>query len=50
MLYLASGAYIKYNRELSIYYSHKVSTNMYTKKALIKTTVKLASIMYSMLK
>lgn len=50
MLYLASVACIKHNGELKKYYHDKVSSGMHAKKALIKVAVKLARMMYSMLK
>jgi transposase len=50
MLYLASVACIKHNCELKKYYHDKVSSGMHAKKALIKVAVKLAKMMYSMLK
>lgn len=50
MLYLASVACIKHNSELAKYYHDKVSSGMPSKKALIKVAVKLARMMYSMLK
>jgi transposase len=50
MLYLASVACIKHNIQLKKYYYDKVSAGMPAKKALIKVAVKLARMMYSMLK
>jgi len=50
MLYLASVACIKHNSELKKYYYDKVSAGMPAKKAIIKVAVKLARMMYSMLK
>ena len=50
MLYLASVACIKHNSQLRKYYHDKVSAGMPAKKALIKVAVKLARMMYSMLK
>ncbi|MBA7472254.1 IS110 family transposase ISBth13 [subsurface metagenome] len=50
MLYLASVASIKHNSQLKKYYYDKVSAGMPAKKALIKVAVKLARMMYSMLK
>jgi transposase len=50
VLYLASVACIKHNSELKKYYHDKVSNGMHAKKALIKVAVKLARMMYSMLK
>jgi len=50
MLYLASVACIKHNSELKKYYYDKVSAGMPVKKAIIKVAVKLARMMYSMLK
>ena len=50
MLYLASVACIKHNSELKKYYHDKVSAGMPAKKAIIKVAVKLARMMYSMLK
>ena len=50
MLYLASVACIKHNSQLAKYYHDKVSAGMPAKKALIKVAVKLARMMYSMLK
>jgi len=40
----------KHNGELKKYYHDKVSSGMHAKKALIKVAVKLARMMYSMLK
>lgn len=50
MLYLSSVACIKHNSQLKKYYNDKVSAGMPAKKALIKVAVKLARMMYSMLK
>ncbi len=50
MLYLASVACIKHNSQLAKYYHDNVSAGMPAKKALIKVAVKLARMMYSMLK
>ncbi len=50
MLYLASVACIKHNSELKKYYYDRVSSGMHAKKAIIKVAVKLARMMYSMLK
>ena len=50
MLYLAGVASLKHNRELRKYYLDRVSAGMPPKKALIKVAVKLARMMYSMLK
>lgn len=50
ILYLASVACIKHNSQLAKYYHDKVSAGMPAKKALIKVAVKLARMMYSMLK
>lgn len=50
MLYLASVSCIKHNSQLKKYYYDKVSTGMPVKKAIIKVAVKLARMMYSMLK
>ena len=50
MLYLASVACIKHNVQLRKYYYDNVSAGMPAKKALIKVAVKLARMMYSMLK
>ena len=50
MLYLASVACIKHNSQLKKYYHDKVSAGMPVKKAIIKVAVKLARMMYSMLK
>ena len=50
MLYLASVASLKHNSQLKKYYYDKVSAGMPAKKALIKVAVKLARMMYSMLK
>ncbi len=50
MLYLASVACIKHNSQLRKYYHDNVSAGMPAKKALIKVAVKLARMMYSMLK
>ena len=50
MLYMASVACIKHNSELAKYYHDKVSAGMPAKKAIIKVAVKLAKMMYSMLK
>ncbi len=47
---MASVARIKHNSELSKYYHDKVSAGMPAKKAIIKVAVKLARMMYSMLK
>jgi transposase len=50
MLYLSSVACIKHNSELKKYYYDRVSAGMPVKKAIIKVAVKLARMMYSMLK
>ena len=50
MLYIASVACIKHNSQLKKYYYDKVSAGMPAKKAIIKVAVKLARMMYSMLK
>jgi len=50
MLYLASVACIKHNGQFKKYYHDNVSAGMPAKKALIKVAVKLARMMYSMLK
>ena len=50
MLYLASVACIKHNSQLKKYYYDKVSAGMPAKKALIKVAVKIARMMYPMLK
>ena len=50
MLYLTSVSCIKHNSELKKYYYDKVSAGMPVKKAIIKVAVKLARMMYSMLK
>lgn len=50
MLYLASVACIKHNSQLAKYYHDRVSAGMPAKKAIIKVAVKLARMMYSMLK
>lgn len=50
MLYLSSVASIKHNSELRKYYLDRVSAEMPSKKALIKVLVKIAKMMYSMLK
>ena len=50
MLYLASVACVKHNSQLKKYYYDKVSAGMPAKKALIKVAVKIARMMYSMLK
>ncbi len=50
MLYLASVACIKHNSQLRKYYHDNVSAGMPAKKAIIKVAVKLARMMYSMLK
>ena len=50
MLYLSSVACIKHNSQLRKYYHDNVSAGMPAKKALIKVAVKLARMMYSMLK
>ena len=50
MLYLAFVSCIKHNSQLKKYYYDKVSTVVYAKKAIIKVAVKLARMMYSMLR
>ncbi|MBL7124356.1 MAG: IS110 family transposase [Actinobacteria bacterium] len=50
MLYLSSVACIKHNSQLRKYYHDNVSAGMPAKKAIIKVAVKLARMMYSMLK
>lgn len=50
MLYLTSVASIKHNPQLRKYYLDRVSAGMPAKKALIKVAVKIAKIMYSLLK
>ena len=50
MLYIASVSCIKHNSELKKFYHDKVSSGMHAKKAIIKVAVKLARMMYSMLK
>lgn len=50
MLYLSSVAAIKHNSQLKKYYYDRVSAGMPPKKALIKVAVKIARIMYSILK
>lgn len=50
MLYLTSVACIKHNSYLSKYYHDKVSAGMPARKAIIKVAVKIARMMYSMLK
>jgi len=50
MLYLSSVASIKHNIQLRKYYLDRVSEGMPGKKALIKVSVKIAKMMYSMLK
>lgn len=50
MLYLAGVACIKHNSQLRKYYHDNVSAGMPAKKAIIKVAVKLARMMYSMLK
>lgn len=50
MLYLSSVACLKHNRELRKYYHDRVSSGMPAKKALTGVAVKLARMMYSMLK
>jgi len=50
MLYLANVACVKHDSSLRKYYHDKVSAGMPAKKALIKVAVKLARMMYSMLK
>jgi hypothetical protein len=50
MLYLSSVAAIKHNIYLKKYYHDLVSAGMPAKKALIKVAVKIARMMYSMLK
>ena len=50
MLYLSSVASIKHNEQLRKYYLDRVSSGMPGKKALIKVSVKIAKMMYSMLK
>lgn len=50
MLYLSSVASIKHNVQLRKYYLDRVSAGMPGKKALIKVSVKIAKMMYSMLK
>lgn len=50
MLYLSSVASIKHNIQLRKYYLDRVSAGMPGKKALIKVSVKIAKMMYSMLK
>lgn len=50
MLYLSSVASIKHNSQLRKYYLDRVSAGMPGKKALIKVSVKIAKMMYSMLK
>lgn len=50
MLYMSSVAAIKHNFQLKKYYYDMVSAGMPVKKALIKVAVKIARMMYSMLK
>lgn len=50
MLYMSSVAAIKHNSHLKKYYHDMVSSGMPAKKALIKVAVKIARMMYSMLK
>jgi len=50
MLYMSSVAAIKHNICLKKYYHDMVSVGMPVKKALIKVAVKIARMMYSMLK
>jgi len=50
MLYLSSVASIKHNNQLRKYYLDRVSAGMPGKKALIKVSVKIAKMMYPMLK
>ena len=50
MLYLSSVASIKHNKQLRKYYLDRVSAGMPGKKALIKVSVKIVKMMYSMLK
>jgi len=50
MLYMSSVAAIKHNICLKKYYHDMVSAGMPVKKALIKVAVKIARMMYSMLK
>ena len=50
MLFMAAVACIKHNSELTKYYHDKVSAGLHPKKAVIKVAVKLARMMYSMLK
>lgn len=50
ILYLSSVASIKHNPELRKYYLDRVSAGMPGKKALIKVALKIAKMMYSMLK
>jgi len=50
MLYLSSVSCLKHNSQLRKYYHDHVSGGMHPKKALIKVAVKLARMMYSMLK
>jgi len=50
MLYLVSVACIKHNSQIKKYYYDKVLAGMPAKKAIIKVAVKLARMMYSILK
>ena len=50
MLYMSSVAAIKHNIHLKKYYHDMVSAGMPVKKALIKVAVKIARMMFSMLK
>ena len=50
MLYMSSVAAVKHNIHLKKYYCDMVSAGMPAKKALIKVAVKIARMMYSMLK
>jgi transposase len=50
MLYLSSVSCLRHNSQLKKYYYDNVSAGMHPKKALIKVAVKLARMMYSMLK
>ncbi|MBM3254452.1 MAG: IS110 family transposase [Candidatus Omnitrophica bacterium] len=50
MLYLSSVASLKHNPELRKYYLDRISAGMPARKALIKVSVKIAKMMYSMLK
>ena len=50
ILYLSSVASLKHNPELRKYYLDRVSAGMPVRKALIKVSVKIARMMYSMLK